>query len=356
MIIKTLWHLYHKLKYLKKTFNKYKQSLAPGSYFLHPCMRAIVLQDEYFRTKLDVYFAQMPYYSGGQLTVKYINKYGILKNKKNAGSEYQAMYIANNSEKVREIKLFSISKQKILTICTCEEEWKRQIYLYSLLHEAYHLPKITTAEEYENSYFVDMVDLLPIPNNKSAIVEIADSTKKFNSANLQKKINEVLTYKYEDNRFETILDQISGQISPEVMNDNITLCMQHGDLSSENLIYGESNHRVGYWWIDWEHVKERVFYYDVFFYIQHSAFYCNNDIILEEFLSGNFDSILSDLFLHFGHTYIPERRKEYFCVFIIVFLMERICDKGYFEALKKYFNFMIRKGIIVNGKSPTFFP
>lgn len=346
MMIKTLWHLYPKIKYLKNTFKKYKKSLVPGTFYLYPCMRAIVLQDKQFRTQADAYFSNMPFQSRYQFAVKYINKLKCLKNKRSQFAEYQAMYIANNSEKVREVKLFSLHKQKILTICTSAEERDKQISLYSMLHEAYHLPVVTISEEYDYSYFIDMVSLSPTPNNESAIVEIAESTKRFTGIHTQKKVNEVLTYTYEDNRFQEILNRIAEQISPEVMDDSITLCIQHGDLSSENLIYGKSNNHVGYWWIDWEHVRERIFYYDLFFYIQHSAFYFNNDMILQEFLSGKFDLILSDLFRRFGQVYVPKCRKEYFCVFLITFLVERVCDNGYFETLEMYYNFMIQKGVI----------
>lgn len=345
-MIKTFFHIYPKIKYLKKVFKKYKKSLAFGNYYLYPCLRATTLKQDDFTKEADKYFNNMPFQQNYQFAVNFINKFGCLKNKESCNSEYQAIYIANNSDVDREVKLFSFTKKKILTICKSAEEQNKQIELYSALHKSYHLPAVAICDTYDYSYTIDMVQMLPSEDNKSAILEIAECTKKFNKSNAKKQTREILKYSYQDNRFQTVLNKIVKNISNQVLDASITICPQHGDLSSENLIYGKSNGRTGYWWIDWEHIKDRVFYYDIFFYIQHSAFYFNNKSILQEFLCGEYDLILNDLFSHFGHTYIPERRKEYFCVFLIAFFSERLCDKGYYEALINYYDFMDKNGVV----------
>lgn len=72
------------------------------------------------------------------------------------------------------------------------------------------------------------------------------------------------------------LSELVSGIDESLFDLSVPLCMQHGDLSQDNLIYGKSEGITRYWWIDWEHDDNRVFFYDVFFYMLNAAF-CSND-------------------------------------------------------------------------------
>lgn len=346
MKVRSFFRIYNKMKYFRKIFKRYKRILAPGTYHLYPCMRAIALQDDEILEKTDKYFANMNSQYIYQKIAKIMNFVGGFKNKRSMCFEYQAMYVANNYENDREVKLFSLNNKKILTICSSKKTKDTQLNLYEKLYKIYHLPLVTPSKEYKNSYLIDMVDLMSIQNHDLAVIEICECTKKLIGFHFYKKINELLKFSYEDERLQKILELIKGRISEEVLNQTITICIQHGDLSSENLIYGKSNERVGYWWIDWEHIKERVFFYDLFFYMLHSAFYFDNSLILEDFFDGKYDLMLNELFLKFGQFYDSRFKNDYFAVFLILFLRERVCETGKYETLEKYYNYVIQKGFI----------
>ena len=124
-----------------------------------------------------------------------------------------------------------------------------------------------------------------------------------------------------------------------MMDIAIPLSLQHGDLSKDNLLYGECDGKKDFWWIDWEHADERVFFYDYFFYITNSAIYYDT-LAYEHYMSGEADEDLKCFFDHFGLKYTPERKKDYFLIFSVVFLKERVCDTGRLETLKTYCNFI----------------
>lgn len=52
------------------------------------------------------------------------------------------------------------------------------------------------------------------------------------------------------------------------------------------------------------------------------------------------DDVLSTLFSHFGLDYSSKYRKDYFLIFAIVFLKERVCDNNQISALREYYKFL----------------
>ena len=79
-----------------------------------------------------------------------------------------------------------------------------------------------------------------------------------------------------------------------------------------------------------------LFFYDYFFYIINSAFY--GDLgAYSTYINGENDDALQRWFEYFGLSFDPESRFDYFLIFAVVFLKERVCDKGNLNALKKYF-------------------
>ena len=62
-----------------------------------------------------------------------------------------------------------------------------------------------------------------------------------------------------------------------------------------------------FWWIDWEHAGERIFFYDYFFYILHSALYFGREPF-EAYLGGEGDEELSALFREMKEMNTDEAR------------------------------------------------
>ena len=117
----------------------------------------------------------------------------------------------------------------------------------------------------------------------------------------------------------------------------IPICVQHGDLSKENLIFGECEGKLDFWWIDWEHIGERAFFYDYFFYIINSSLYYDMNAY-KSYISGEADDSLRKMFAHFALEFNSEDRFNYFLLFTIPFLKERVCSKGGLPVLKTYYN------------------
>ncbi|MBQ8908455.1 MAG: hypothetical protein IJY71_07730 [Clostridia bacterium] len=312
-----------------------------GAYTLFPSMRAIAWREESNLACAKQYFANRTK-SGENSFVAFANKHTLFRNKEGNGS-YEAIYAANNYDKKREVKLFSFSEKKILTVCVSQEENEAQIREYEHLHHAYGMPTTAPFALIPCAHQISMISLLTRPDDAQALASVADSCKAFNGdieklSSLTKE--EVLSFDYSDKEMNKALATLKKQIRLAMLPNRFPLCLQHGDLSRDNLLYGTSDGKQGFFWIDWEHKTDRVFFYDFFFYILNSAFCSKVMAPLEAYISGAYDGILTDFFRHFGLEYDPKCKKDYFFLFSIAFLKERVCDLGHTNAAKKYVEFL----------------
>lgn len=343
MHLKTVLYFSREFRYLKSILRLYGDRLAKGKYRLLDGLRAVSLDDTETLEFSQTYFGKAR--SGGKVffVVDKLNAWGYYTNKnKKSTEEYEAFYTANNDDKIREVKLFSFKRKKIQTFCTSSAEAKKQIEQYKLFGSAYAMPIVKRDDRYNNAFEISMVELKARPEDQFALENIIRSTMAFNSSTdrLQRKtIRELINFSYENDEMNDLIGSIVSKIDTKVLEESISLCMQHGDLSKENLMYGESDGKNGFWWIDWEHARDRVFFYDLFFYIINSAMYYDTKAF-ECYMSGELDELLRGFFNHFGSEFVPEKRRDYFLIFTVDFLRERVCAYERIEALRAYCAFI----------------
>lgn len=349
MNIKKVTVLCSELRDCKRILKQYGHLMKTGNYWLFPSRCAMVVKQD---DKIEIasrYFNAKGRNKKLDRLLSYINRSKYFCNKcKDSQELYEAFYLSNNYDKVREAKLFSFDRQKILTICVSPEERAAQLEQYQRFHEAYSLPQITEYEAIPTAFEISMVQILPIPSEKDALGAIAASTVKYNEnemAELQKSsVAELIRFDYENREMNELLSELASKIDETLLDLPIPLCIQHGDLSKDNLMYGTSDGRTAFWWIDWEHARERIFFYDFFFYALHSAVYKDTSEALECYLRGENESEVRAYFEAFGVPYDANKAKDYFLVFAIVFLKERVCDLNNLSALKMYCDVLRRLG------------
>ncbi len=332
------------LYFLKKTLKKYRKVLKKGNYYMFLTMRAMTLNEQTSMNKAKRYFDKKVPNSVRTSLVHYLNELGFYKNRAGSDNGYDAFYVANNYDKTREIKLFSFDRRKILTICANSTDFKNQTDWYEKMHTSYNMPRIEKSPLFDNSYEISMIDVKPRPDEIYALSNILSSTMENNREKVgtldKASVSEFLFLEYENDEMNQILQGICSKISPDALDLDISLCEQHGDLSRDNLLYGTSDEKTCFWWIDWEHLKERPFFYDYFFYILNTAMYFHDKTALHAYFNGDNNEELKKCFGFFGTEFSCDRLKDYFLIFAVVFLKERVCDKGNLYALKMYYDFI----------------
>ena len=344
MWLKRIKSILYEVRYLKKTIKKYGDSLLQGRYILFPSMRAMVADNTASLENAKPYFEKKSSSSKMQRLISKLNqsKYYFNKNK-GSSKKYEALYVANNYDKIREIKLFSFERKEILTICTSAEACIKQISEYEKWHKYFKMPPVVRQDKYENGYEIAMVELQPRPAEVyalSAITHCFSMYAETHNEDLQEEqVSNIIHFCYNE-EMNSFLQKISESINPEVLKLKIPICLQHGDLSRDNLMYGQCSNEMDFWWIDWEHARNRIFFYDYFFYILNTAIYFSDLEGIKAYLNGNCDEHLKKYFESFNLQYDPRYRKDYFMVFSIVFLKERVCDTGRIKALEMYCDFI----------------
>ena len=345
MSIKRILQIFHEIRYFKKIINIYGKSLVQGQYQLFPSMRAISANNPDTIAIATKYFGREIPQSKTTALISKINQSNYYNNRnRNTGRLFEAVYSANNYDKNREVKLFSFQRNEILTICVSPEVCNKQIDEYNLLHNCFNMPKIESYTSYKNAYIIAMVDLLPRPDDSLALQHICKSMASYKNAYIEavKKIpvSEIASHAYDSDTITEKLNWLTEKLSPSLLSQNFPVCFQHGDLSRSNLMFGQCNGISDFWWIDWEHAKERIFIYDYFFYILNTAVYFNDKTALNEYLSGHYDIYLSNYFSTFDLSFDSTLRKDYFILFTISFLKERVCKYGNINALNNYCDFI----------------
>lgn len=340
MQIRMLLKIWHEANYMKAALKRYSGSLACGKYHQHNSFHAFSLDEPETRAKACLYFDKSNAWKRIVSVTSFLNRIGYYSNKnKRSTGEYEGFYVANNYDKVRETKLFSFKNKKILTICTSSSEAEKQIEQYRALGSAYNMPRVERSDKYENAFEISMIDLKVVDHDILALKNICSSTIANNPVinDLHTvRVQDVIAFSF-DEEMDSYMKKIADQIDPSIRDMQIPFCVQHGDLSKENLIYGECEGKTDFWWIDWEHMKERVFFYDYFFYILNSALY-------EDFgpfacyIHDDSNEMLASFFAHFGLAFDASKKLDYFLVYAIDFLKERVCLKSGLPMVERYYN------------------
>lgn len=331
--------------YFKSIIKKYGESLEKGRYKLFDNMRSFSLDSPETIETASKYFINDKAPSKVTSLISLINKTNFYTNKKNSDNiKFEAIYTANNYDKKREIKLFSFKRKQILTICTSSETFEKQFDEYERLNNNFGMPLVDKYYLYDNSFVISMVDILPRPSDKSALSNIYHCISSYNINHLEeggaKKLGDILDFSQYSEEMRALLQSLADRISPNCSLDLVPTSLQHGDLSRSNQLYGTCDNKTDFWWIDWEWAGNRIFFYDYFFYILNTALYYNEPEVLYSYLNGEFDTDLTAFFNTYDLMYEPADKMDYFLIFVIDFLKERVCDRGNLAALETYCNFL----------------
>lgn len=341
-------------RYIRSILRKYRSALAPGKYYMFDNFRSLCLQSSIIPGETEQFFPVESSTRIRRCTCKVLNvlRYFYI-GRGNFEGIYEALYIANNYDKIREIKLFSFKKKKVLTICTSDANATRQLEEYETFGKAYKMPSVTKNDQFENALEISMIERLIYPGEEQALTAIAMATETYNQnmSNLHREqVKSLISFDYGDDLINAYMADLLKGLPKDIMELNLPICLQHGDLSKDNLLFGVADGEEAFWWIDWEHVGNRVFFYDYFFYIINSAFY-KDVAAFRYYISGRADAILDKFFSRMGVEFDSAKRWDYFIVFSIIFLKERVCDLGNIGALNRYCDLIKELKMISDGIS-----
>ena len=77
------------------------------------------------------------------------------------------------------------------------------------------------------------------------------------------------------------------------------------------------------YYVDFENVGERVFFFDIFMYMFSEEMILGNECLLSQYFKGEFDVEISEIFAVVGEEYKKENKTTYFIYFLYFLYAER---------------------------------
>lgn len=343
MRISSIVRRIEQISYVYKTFHELSPYMQRGQYCLQDNMRSLIRKEDV--NKYSIYFRKEPKGKCDRLLIRLLNTGAIFTaNGKYVPCDemYGALYIANNYDEIREVKLLDVVNEKVKVFFVDKKSKEEFIELNYYLSEICHMPKIHSKKERNNGLTLSLIKRMNFPKESGAIEDICNTHVRmlYNVGKcpvFEKRYCGTYASKARIGaEAKELIEELLQHIPQKLCDIQYTTCLQHGDLSADNMIYGKADGYEGYWWIDWEHLQERVFFYDVFFYIINTAVMDQNYVPTEEFLAGCYDKCLMKLFETAGHEYVAVERKQLFLLFVIDFIKERLGKSGHQKAVAQY--------------------
>ena len=337
MKIKTFLKLCKEFKYYKRIVKEYRHELSNGRYYMYPCMRALCKNSE--RLYYDKYFNNKVSNAKFVPFVRLFNRFFRVKVcTKQLEKKYSAIYIANNTDESREIKLFDRENNVLKIYCADLQSYHKKMDEVQTLEPFFRLVPSFDFDVKSKSFLQKMINIeSKRPDERFVLNEIIQSGTTLpilGQVEIKDAIIQAQQYVSVFPELAFVLDRIK-----EKTPKTIPATISHGDLSTDNFLYGNiGQEENSLYWIDWEHLDTRLFFYDFYFYILNNAVRGNNFEPYYEFI--NHPNIVAPLFQHFQFAYSEENAKHTFLLFMLFFLLERVLPTKSQKAFEIYYSFI----------------
>ena len=219
---------------------------------------------------------------------------------KNTTKLFNGQFLTISSSS-REYRLFDLNEKRLLTVFLDSERGKQIIE--KRIYWKMYIPTVPFEIKDDCKIFEPLVE------KKSFISQYIFKELLSIYINYFKKITNSFDFSWCDYNNE---EKPNGTM-------HLPCVITHGDLWRSNIIYDGDQVFI----IDFEHSKRRLFYYDLFTYMLMDYAMFSDSSIWNDYLKGNFDDFFAKAFSIFGIDYITKNRRNYFSVFIRLFLLER---------------------------------
>lgn len=237
-----------------------------------------------------------------------------------------------NEKQFGDLKIFDFSKRQILTSYKSIESYQKRQKDTLHFYKHFQLPEVYDQRDDLLITTEEMIEFVPHNNyQRSDYLSIAaylldnylQYFKKEYSGEGIKTVKSSSFFEY--NQIHPVnlknIQKIRAMIDSSLLQQDIPLCYEHGDLSISNILYTRTN---DVFLIDWEHASYFSFLYDIMWFWQNEAIFRNNYWVLEHYFYGGFDKFMNQIFRCFELNYCAEHRLSYFLIMIAELIKHRV--------------------------------
>lgn len=340
MISKILNYL-EQVKQLENNFRKYFVYMKSGVYRINWNLKYIYLDEKesvcYIKKTT---FQKTQSYSIVRLFKKLLSHRKIVvKNGENKHRYFfnGTIYLPSTAPfDKRDIKIFSLKEKKILSIYANEDNMAKRMNPYKLFQQFFAIPhilicdcknKLTVEELIDNnpknlwSDYDYYIIIKTIFNNYNNYYKWCGENKNFILSNQHSKL---LNNIKKEREFLELYTIIEHNVPEKLLFSSFPIVLQHGDLWLYNTLLNSKK----VYFIDWEHMGEYFFLYDIFWCMQNEVIYNNNYTYIGKYLNGDYDVYFKELFQCFNIIFEESERYAYFNIALLEIIDKRILGNG----------------------------
>ena len=312
---------------LFKYFNDNMYYLQNGKYLVSDNNVYLVKKDKEYLNSAHRMFSDKFYLHKNKLNLKTIIKQIIYR--------LQTPLTLNNSKMLfngtilfstnqeKSIKIFDLENKLILNKFYKKEDFKINIQNYIYYRDYFLVPTVISIDEENLIYIEEMIDYKSSNNLTNDELSIV----------MERVFNDYIHY-YSKIKTQYNIKKISDLqnnklIKMSTLNKLLTIIFNedyyytvnsHGDLLNKNLLYKNEN----VYYIDFELSGYRYILYDIFTLIYFLYYTYGNDLFLDDYFSGKYDSYLEEIFKIFNLNYDNKFKIKY----LHIFILERFLDEA----------------------------
>ncbi|MBR6033918.1 MAG: phosphotransferase [Clostridia bacterium] len=326
-----MFDMYFKLQRISNNAFKedIKKYLKNGTYFIDKSGTYMYLEEAKEKTIdnfSDTFEASRKAQFGDRLAFMKV-KDGIEIKSDNKQFKGDCLLISSSND---EKKFFNFNDNIVLTKFNNRGKFETRVRNMQYFSKFFNVPELV---EYK---FEDMtIQEKCIKKNKNfnaeeVLIELLKQYKNYFIAIAENRDYEIET-KVDYKKY--VFDSTFSQNIYEAINNNIASARlkMHGDLWRSNIILDNDKMYM----IDFEKSDTFSMTYDFFTFIFNEYVIKNDSQLLDNFFSGNFDEILTELFKTFNLKYESKFKKDYFLQYVLVFYFDRCKNTSIKFRIKK---------------------
>lgn len=322
--------------------------LESGTYYIDPELRYFYKDDCVTVKYMEKIFKQNNSYLRTQSKlVLFIKqklsprKINLLNKKNKADFKGTVYFLASGKEEIKDIKIFDLHNDQVLSIYAIQTNYCKAITNYNYFSNYFRIPKILSYNPIKLTYIEELVSSKIKSEWRekeySLIINEVFKTydnyyKSFERDKVETESVNSFLYKMEQEpQMKKIVNLIKKELTSDLLNSQIPIIFQHGDLNLHNLMLDKKNN---VYFIDWDTAAESFLFFDLLNLFIDYKDENNEMIFLEKYISGKFDYEIENIFSNLNYTFKTNSHKQYIYVYILEKLYRLLSNNA--DYMKEY--------------------
>ena len=243
-----------------------------------------------------------------------------------------------------DIKIFS--DFETLTLCNNKNNYIAKIENHKYFSKYFDLPKLKTSDDKTYQLIEEFIHFRKIIQSDTTFI-LKTIYKDYIRYFKIMKEKPCLDFRSLNNLIEsnknpinnTQFEQVCNYINAELFNKKFPYIKLHGDLWTGNILLTDTCNNTSLKYIDWDESGTYIFFYDFFKFMWNEFDVNDRYDYYQRYMNNEFDQYLDDIFSIFKVEFNSLLKRDYFCMFILNYMLDYSSNIPYLVKQEEIYNF-----------------